>query len=205
MEYRSLPVVAGLICLALLSPPSFAEDATVTPERRADWNARLEKARLLGSEAAARRDEASRAYAQRKRECRERFQVNACLDEARRDYLRASGEARRVENEGKTLERSVYKEQADIQDARRASTDARRKAEAPQREADTAAARRAGERSLAATRQAKEEQARAGERHRAEEAARHQRRVAEHQARVEARMQRAAEKAAREQQAEGPR
>ena len=193
MEYRSLSVVAGLICLLCQLPVALAESASVSPK---DWDARLEKARILREQAASQRREAEESFAARELACHDRFRVNACRDEARRDYLRSSNQSKRLDNEGKAIERAVRKEQIASQDARRADFEARRLAEQPQREAEAAAARQAREQEIAAEQASKARQARAGEQRRAKEAAARQKRQAEHQAKVEAKMEKAARKAA---------
>lgn len=158
MEYRFSTTLAGLVAGLALSAAALAADSPQpTPEQRADWDRRLENARSLQEEGSAHRDEAERQFEARKQECLKKFRVYDCQEEARREYVKAVNESRRLINQGKALERLVHKEEL-------ADSDARRAAEAPQREAELrereerVRAEREKEQAVAGNKQQKKEQ-----------------------------------------------
>lgn len=132
MENRS-PALAVILAAVLLSaaalPLPAAAESGPSEEQAADWQRRLDYAKGLQARAAGMREAASQAYQAREKECFRKFRVNDCRQEAHQEQVRVDAEARRIDNEGKALERQIKKEQL-------ADKDARRIEEAPQREAD---------------------------------------------------------------------
>lgn len=106
-----------------------ADNAGPSPEQEADWQRRLAVAKSLQDKGKELKQQAEADYDLRYKACWEKFRVIDCRLEAKQDMVRATREARRIENEGKEQERQVKKEQL-------ADKDARYLEEAPQREAD---------------------------------------------------------------------
>lgn len=134
MEHRSLLLAAGLILALSRAPLGLAaDDPTPAGEpsaaQKAAWEERLREAKSLQRDAKAKKDESERRYEAEQKACFSRFRVYDCQDAARQRHLAVAAEARKIENYGLALERQVKKEQL-------ADKDARRAAEAPQREAD---------------------------------------------------------------------
>lgn len=183
MEYRSLSLAAGLIVCSLSGLPARAEDGP-SEQQQADWQQRLDKAVALQAEGRARRDSASRAFELREAECFKRILVNDCRSQAEADYLSASHQGERLENEGKALEREVRKEKHADQDRRRAAEASQRAAERPSRAAQTSAESAAHEARVAEIRADKAKKAEAGAQRKAAEAEKLRKKQAEHAARV---------------------
>jgi colicin import membrane protein len=180
MENRSLSVVALLSLLLAQPVAALAADAG----RQAGWQERLGRAAAMQEESKGMHGAASKLLEQKNLECAKEFLVNACRNEAYQAYLKSSHEARRLENDGKALEREVKKEQAADRRQRVAEEAPQRAAERREREAETAAARQAAERQAEKTRADKARQAVSGERRKAREAERLRRKQAAHAARV---------------------
>ena len=195
MEYRSLSVVAVLIALGLSASLVQAESRP-SAEQEADWGRRLEKSGQLQAQGKAQKQAADKLYDAKYKACYEKFQVNACRDEARRENAQLTNEARRVENEGKALERQVKKEQLSDKDARYQAEADQRAADLKAREAETSSERRASADHEATQRADKERQAEEGSKRHAENAERLRKKQAEHQARVDKKKAEAARKAA---------
>jgi hypothetical protein len=130
--------------------------------RQADWTARLDKAAALIAEGKALKEAATKALEEKTPACDQKFLVNACRNEARKEYLKASHEAQRLESEGKAIEREVKKQVADSKQ-RKAEEAPQQAAELEAREADTAAARQATQDKIEATQANKARQAEEGE------------------------------------------
>lgn len=195
MEYRSLPLAAVLIFLGLVSAPLCADEEIGTPEQRADWTQRLEKARAMSAEADAREQEAVQLRARKDAECPQRFRVNACYEENRGDYSRVAREVRRLDNEAKTLEREVRREQVREKEIRREADAARHAAGLPEREAETAAARQKVSEREAAIRADKAQKAEIGLQRKAAEADKLRQKQVAHDARVAEKLRKASAKA----------
>lgn len=180
MENQSLSVVARLIALLAISGSVLAADGGTAADRQQ----RLDKAAALQAEARSRRGAADQLLNDKKADCFKKFRVTACQDEARSEHQEAIREARRLENEGKALEREVRKEQLTDKDRRRAETARQHDAELKLREAETAAARQAAEAEAATASLAKEKRAEEGGRRKAAEAERQRKKQADHEARV---------------------
>lgn len=191
MENRSLSVVALLSLLLALPVSALAVDAG----REAAWQERLGRATAMREESRAMHSAASKQLAQKDLECTREFLVNACRNEAYQSYLKSSREARRLDNDGKALEREVRKEQAAERRQRIADEAPQREAERRERQAETAAARQASEQKAERTRADKARQAVDGERRKAREAEKLRRKQVEHEARA-AEMKRKAERRA---------
>lgn len=185
MENRSPSVVAGLIA-ALLLPLAVLADTGSDAARKADWDARLERASALLAESKANMAAARSLFDERNAACATKFLVNACRDEARKDYLKTTHESRRLESEGKAIEREVKKEQIAERDRQRVEEAPQRAAELKAREDETEAARQAAAAKIETTQVDKARKAAEGEQRKAAEAERlrqkreaHDRKVAE--------------------------
>ena len=106
MENRPLSVAALLIAMAVSASSAWADSAP-SAEQQADWARRLEKAAALQAEGKALKEAADARHTEQAKACAEKFRVNACRDEVGLAHIRSVNEARRVENEGKALEREV--------------------------------------------------------------------------------------------------
>ena len=113
MENRPLSVAALLIAASACGGLVQAADEP-DPAQLADWERRNRKAGDLIEEARQMHQEAKRLYAEKSLACHQKFQVNACLSEAHREQSKQIAEARRVENQGKALERDVDRMSARI-------------------------------------------------------------------------------------------
>lgn len=161
-------LILGLFLLAAAA--ARASDGVATPEREADWASRREEAKALRQKGAARKSEAEARFSAREKECFQKFRVIDCQQEARQQYIEASHEAQRIENAGLALERQVKKEELAQKDARRLAEAPQREADLKLREAETRIEREESASSRAAKSAGKEEKARIGaERHAAHE------------------------------------
>lgn len=191
MENRSPSVVAGLI-LGLLLPLAASADPEADAARQADWDARLDKAGALVEDSRARKDTARQVMEEKTAACNRKFMVNACRDEVRRDYLKASHEAQRLEIEGKAIEREVKKEQIADREKRRIEEAPQRAADLRAREAETEAARQATHNKIEATEADKARKAAEGEKRKADDAERLRQKQEAHERRVAEKMRKAA-------------
>ena len=166
-------------------------------EQEADWAARLDKAAALQAESRAMKDAAKQTLEEKTPACDQKFLVNACREEARREYLKASHAAQRLETEGRAIEREVKKEQVADSKQRKAEEAPQQAAELEAREADTAAARQATQDKIEATQANKARQAEEGEKRKAAEAERLRQKQEAH-ARKQAEKMREAERRAAE-------
>lgn len=187
---------AGLCLWLALGLPAFAVDDGPSPAQLADWGQRLEKAAALMADGKARQSAAEEVRGQKDGECYKRFLVNACRADVEAEYVKASREGKRLENEGKSIELQVKKEQLADKDARRRASAPEREAEMKAREAETAAERQAAEAESAATLTDKAKKAEEGTRRRAADAERQRKKREEHDARVATQMEKARRKAA---------
>lgn len=196
MEKRSFFMAARLIVLLALSCSALAAGKEPGPEQQADWQQRLEQAAALQAEAKARQAAADQLFEQKSAACFKKFLVNACQQEARREQVKVTKEARRLENEGKALERAVKKEQLSEKDRRQSAAMPGRAAERQQREAEVSAESEATAARQAATRASKARQAEERSQQRAAEAAAQRQKQAAHDARVAAQVKDAERRAA---------
>ena len=181
-----------LLCLGLAAALSGLAQAAPSAEQEADWQVRLGRAAELRGEGERRKDEAEAAYREKDLACYRKFLVNRCRDNAFVEFTEANRAAKRLENEGKAIERQVKKEQLSVRDLEAAAAAPAQAAELQAREAETAAARSAAESEEARIRAEKARQAEEGARRKAEEAERQQKKQAEHDARVAEKMKKAA-------------
>lgn len=202
MEHRSLSLVAGLIlgagCL-FSGGAAWAQsedEAKPTQEQRADWDRRLQEAKEVQKDGSTRNKEAKAAFEARKLACFKKFRVNSCQHEARQEYLQSANEARRIENEGKALERQVRKEELADKDARRLAQEPQREADMKDREAETRAEREQAESLRAAKIVHKEEQARAGAERQAAAEERRRKKQEDHDRKVAEKMEKARQREA---------
>lgn len=191
MENRPSSVVALLSLLLALPLTALAADAG----REAAWRERLGQAAAMQEESKGMHGAASKLLEQKNLECAKDFLVNACRHEAYQTYLKSSREARRLENDGKALEREVKKEQAAERRQRVADEAPQRETERREREAEIATARQAAERRAENTRADKARQAVSGERRKAREAEQLRRKQAAHEARLAEKKREAAQRA----------
>ena len=197
-------MVAGLIaalCVALCLPVAAIAEEGVSAEQQADWDARLDKAAALSAESKAIKDAAKKTLDEKTPSCDKKFLVNACREELRQAYLKASHQAQRLESEGKAIERGVKKEQIADREQRKLEEAPQRAADLRAREANTEAARQATQDKIETTQADKAVKAAAGEKRKAADAERlrrkqeaHERKVAEKVRETEAREAEAAKK-----------
>lgn len=191
MENRPASVVALLSLWLALPAVALAADAG----REAAWQERLSRAAAMQEESRNLQGAASQRLEQKKLDCDNGFLVNACRDEAYQTYLKSRREALRLENDGKSLEREVKKEQAAERRQRIADEAPQREAARRTGEAETLAARQAAERKAEKTRSDKLRKAASGERRKSREAEQLRRKQVEHDVRVAKAKQKAARKA----------
>lgn len=195
MENRSLSLAARLIVLLALSCPALAAESGPTPEQLADWQQRMDEATTLQNESRTRKAEADRILKQKNAECFKKFQVYRCQDQARNEHMVATREIRRLENEGKALERQVKKEQLADKDKRNAEMAPLRAADLEVRATATAEVRQSAEAEQAATLADKARKAEEGAQRKAAEAEKQRKKQEEHDARVAKKMQQAERRA----------
>lgn len=183
MENRSPSVVAGLIA-ALLLPLAALADSGPDAARQADWDARLDRAAAMVAESKAKQEAAMQLLDEKNQVCDKKFLVNACRNEARKDYLKTTHEAHRLESEGKALEREVKKEQIADREKRKAEEAPQRAADLQERQAETEAARRATEAKIEAMQAGKAQKAAEGEKRKAAEAEKHRLKLEAHDRKV---------------------
>lgn len=192
MENRSLSLAACLIVSAgCLAPAAWADDAKASPEQRAAWARRLDEASALQRQGTAQQKQAKDAYNTRKKACFKKFRVTGCQQEARQDYVQATNEARRIQNEGKAMERDVRKEELAEKDARRLAREPQREAELQTREAEVRAERERDDSARAAKLAGKEEKARIGAEKRAADEERLRKKQEKHARKVAEKMEKA--------------
>ncbi len=187
--------MAPLLIAALLAWPLAASASEPSPGQQAAWDARLEQAAKLQAEGKEMQDSIDKAFDEQSNACYKKFQVNACLKDAKLQHAKAKHQAQRLINEGKAIERSVKKEQLADKDARQAAEAPQREAELKAREREVSAEQAEKAAQIEQTRADKERKAAEGARRKAEQAERQRKKVEEHEA------QRAAKKAQAERRA----
>jgi colicin import membrane protein len=195
MENRSLSLAARLIILFALSCPALAAESGPTPEQQADWQQRIDKASALQKESQTRKAEADRIFEQKNGQCLQKFQVNRCRDQARNEHMVAIREIRRLENEGKALERQVKKEQLAVKDKRNAELAPQRAAGLEVRAAENAELHQSAEAKRAATLADKARKAEEGAQRKAGEAEKQRKKQEEHDARIAKKVEKAERRA----------
>lgn len=202
MEHRSLPVAAFLkaLFLAALAGMAWAGDTAggPSPEQQATWDESLAKAKALQQEGRDKKSAAENLFESEKLACNKKFRVYDCQAEARQRYIPAIKEARRLENEGKAIERQVKKEQLADKDQRRRDEAPQLEADLRQREAETGADRAAAEAKREQRLAGKEEKAAEGAKKRAANEERLRLKREKHEQKVAEKMERAARREARQ-------
>ena len=160
----------------------------VAADQQADWEQRLARAAELQKEGAEGRAAAEKQLEEQTAACYRKFLVNQCRNKAHSDFVETNNAARRVQNEGKAIERQVKKEQLSARDLQAAAEMPEREAELRAREAETTAARAAAA--------AEEEATRAAKARKAEDAERLRKKQADHDARVAEQAEKSKAKAA---------
>lgn len=188
--------IAGLIVLLAMPCRGLAADVAASDDRAAAWQERLDKAAAMQAEGKARQAEADRLLEQRNAECAGKFLINDCRNAAAREHLKTVRETRRLESEGRNIERAVQKEQLAERDRRRAEELPRRAADMELRQTESAAARQASSEKRAASEAGKALKAAEGEKRKLAEAEKLRQRQAAHDARVARKMQQAEQRAA---------
>ena len=173
-----------------------AADSGSTAAQQADWEQRLARAAELQQQGAEGRAVAEKQLEEQTTGCYKKFLVNRCLDNARSDYVEANKVARRIQNEGKAIERQVKKEQLSVRDTQAAAEMPEREAELKAREAETTVARAAAAAEEESTRAAKARKAEEGAKRKADDAERLQKKQADHDARVAEQVEKTNAKAA---------
>ncbi|NTV68533.1 MAG: hypothetical protein HGA71_00155 [Azonexaceae bacterium] len=196
MENRSLSVAAGLIVLLAMPLAGMAADGETSADQQAVWQARLDKAAALQAESRARQDEADELLGKRNAECATKFLINDCRNAAAREHLKTTREARRLEIDGKAIEREVKREQLSDRNRVQAEEAPRRAANLELRQAESMNARQVAEDKMAATRAAKAAKAAEGEKRKLAEAEKQRRKQADHDARVAKKVREAEQRAA---------
>lgn len=151
--------------------------------RQADWRERQQRADAMRSEARERQDAAARRLDEANAGCADKFLVNACRNAARDEYLGELREARRIDAEGRAMQRAVVSERLAERDREIAARPVPDDAELASRAAANSARRAADEERIAALKARKERQAEAGARRKAAEAEKLRRKQAEDAAR----------------------
>ena len=159
-------MVAGLIVLLAMPFAALAADGAANADQEAAWQARLDKAAALQAESKARQAEADELLTQKYAKCATKFLINDCRNAADREHLKTTQETRRLEIDGKALEREVKKEQATEREKQRVEEAPRRAADLELRQAETMNARQVAEEKAAATRASKATKAVEGEKRR---------------------------------------
>jgi colicin import membrane protein len=193
---KSLPRAGWVLCFGLLSGLATMAQGAPTAEQNADWEQRLTRAAELRRAGAEHQAAADKLYEELEPACYKKFLVNRCRDNVYRELTASTREAKRLENEGKTIERQVRKEQFSARDVEAAVMAPAREAKLEALEVETAAARTEAEIAEARTRADKERKAEEGARRKAEEAERLRKKQAEYEARVAEKAQKANAKAA---------
>lgn len=166
------------------------------PVPASDWASRLARADALIAEAKGKQSVADAEFSAADRACYQKFLVNRCRDEAKKAHVLATREARRIENEGRAIEREVKREQLAEKDRERAANEPQRSAEHEEKAQQVAVERQQAEVERAARLAGKEKKAEEGARRHAVDAERLQKKRAEHEARVAAKIEAAERKAA---------
>ena len=151
MQKNPLPLTRWLISLAFLASTAAVAENGAAPERQAEWNQRLERAAALQKEGAEQQVAANALLEESLTGCYKKFLVNSCLSDARKLHRQSYNDAKRLENEGKAIERQVNKEQLSDADQRRVADAQQKEAELQLREAETRAARKQTAEEQAAT------------------------------------------------------
>jgi len=193
---KSLLGAGWALCFGLLSGLATVAQGAPTAEQNADWEQRLTRAAELRRAGAERQAAADRLYEAQEPACYKKFLVNRCRDNAYRELTESTREAKRLENEGKAIERQVKKEQFSVRDVEAAAMAPAREAKLKALEVETAAARTEAELEEATTRADKARKAEEGARRKAEEAERLRKKQADHEARLAEKVQKANAKAA---------
>ena len=196
MENRSLPVAAGLIALLFMPLAALAADAGASDERQAGWPARLDRGAAMRAQSEALQAEADELLARKNTECATQFFINDCRNAAAREHLKTTREARRLENDGKALEREVKREQLSGRNKQRAEEAPRRAADLELRQAESVAGRQEAEDRIAARTAEKAAKAAEGEKRKIAEAEKQRKKQADHDARVAKKMREAEQRAA---------
>lgn len=189
-------MVAGLIVLLALPFAALAAEDEVSADQQATWQMRLDKAATLQAESKARQDEADELLVKRNAECATKFLINDCRNAAAREHLKTTREARRMEIDGRAMEREVKREQLSDRNRVQAEEAPRRAADLELRQAESMNARQAAEDKMAATRAAKAAKAAEGEKRKIAEAEKQRKKQADHDARVAQKMREAEQRAA---------
>jgi colicin import membrane protein len=197
MENRFLSVLAGLIALLAMPFVALAADDTVPGEQEAGWQVRLDKGAALQAEGKARQAEADKVLEERNTECATKFLINDCRNAAAREHLKVTRETRRLEIDGKAMEREVKREQLSDRNRVQAEEAPRRAADLELRQAESMNARQVAEDKAAATRASKAIKAAEGERRKIAEAEKQHKKQADHDARVAKKRQEAEQRAAK--------
>jgi len=198
MENRSLSVVAYLIVLLAAMPfVAQAAESVVNPELEAAWQARLDKGAAMQNEAKTRQAAADDLLKEKYAECATKFLINDCRNAADREHLKTRRETRRLEIDGKALERDVKKEQAAERERLRVEDAPRRAAEQELHLEEAMTARREAEDKAAATRTGKSIKAAEGEKRRIAEAEKNRKKRADHEVLVARKKQEAEQRAAK--------
>lgn len=196
MKHRPLSVTVRLIALLAFSFSALAGESGPSPEQSADWQQRLDRAAALLADGKAQRAIADKTLEERNAACFKKFLVNACQRDARRDHIIAAKEARRLETEGKAMERAVKKEQRLDKDRRAAEAVPIRETELKAREAKVGAERATAAEREMATRAEKAKKAEEGSKRQAADAEKYRKKQEAHDARVAAKMKEAARRSA---------
>ena len=165
-------------------------------DQQADWEQRLAHAAELQKEGAEGRVAAEKQLEEQTAACFRKFLVNQCHNKAHSDFVATNNAARRIQNEGKAIERQVKKEQLSAHDLQAAAEMPEREAELRAREAETTAVRAAAAAEEEATRAAKARKAEEGAKRKAEDAERLRKKQADHDARVAEQAEKSRAKAA---------
>lgn len=172
------PLSAALLALlpALLLPlAAFADPA-------AERSALLERARVMQDEAKAEEKAADALFKTESDACYKKFQINSCLEAARKKHIASLRDAKRKALAGDEIERDVRRSDLAAKDAQRASAAPQRAIEQAEKAAEYRAAEAAKAEARADRLAKKEQQAAAGRAKQSQAEARRQKKQAAHAA-----------------------
>ena len=196
MEKKSPALLILLLTLGLIALPVSAADTAVLAELQADWDKRQAQALVLQRDGSARLAEAEKRYDEAANACQKKFLVNDCLIEAKKLYTRSHTDAKRLENEGKAIERQIKKEQLSDRDQHRAAETPQREADLQARALETAEQRKEATDQQAAKEADQARKAEEGVRRKAADAERLAKKQAQHEANLAKHKEKAARRAA---------
>lgn len=172
-----------------------------SPEQLQDWAKRRTEAEALQREALRQKQVAADTYLAEEKACYQKFLVNRCRDEAHQKEILALRAARKLDVEGRAMERLVRQEEQEAKDAYRLQEAQARQADLQAKEAATPEDKARLQKQANAYQPDKLREAEEGARRRILEEEAHRKREQEHERKVAEKMEQARQKQAREAKA----